>query len=346
MRVLRKRGFTLIELLVVIAIIAILIALLLPAVQAAREAARRSTCRNNLKQVALALHNYHENFLTYPPESIWTYDGGGGRSGGEPRNFTWIALILPQLDERALYEQINFSAPILNQTTSTGRKVISEKLPQLICPSDPGYGEANKWNVAWTCYAGAEGWSWWGYGTQSPAPQHGGIFTLLQATREAQIEDGQSNVILVGEVSSHSKTGHRYGGHGRDRIGNGGVFRSSLVASQVHPTIATSTRTDGYRPYPIDLLAPNGDRYTWWQMWRTPYAYKPTYVDHYGINSEWPGADSVHEEGAHFAMADGRVKFISDSIQHTGSSDSRLNLWHSINTKQSGPWEHRNTTEF
>ena len=74
----RQRGFTLIELLVVIAIIAVLIALLLPAVQQAREAARRSTCKNNLKQLALALHNYHEAHSQFPPGSTWFGNGGPG----------------------------------------------------------------------------------------------------------------------------------------------------------------------------------------------------------------------------------------------------------------------------
>src|SRR5437899_8560020 len=101
----RRRGFTLIELLVVIAIIAVLVALLLPAVQQAREAARRSQCRNNLKQIGLALHNYHEAYNCLPQAANWK----DYRSGVTPaqRNFTWIASILPYLDQSAVFDQIN-----------------------------------------------------------------------------------------------------------------------------------------------------------------------------------------------------------------------------------------------
>src|ERR1700688_1655630 len=89
-----KRGFTLIELLVVIAIIAVLIALLLPAIQQAREAARRSQCKGNLKQIGLALQNYHSAYNTFPPAALWTATIGGT---AQARNFTWISMILPYI---------------------------------------------------------------------------------------------------------------------------------------------------------------------------------------------------------------------------------------------------------
>ncbi|MBT4863994.1 MAG: DUF1559 domain-containing protein, partial [Planctomycetaceae bacterium] len=99
---LRCTGFTLIELLVVIAIIAILIALLLPAVQQAREAARRSSCRNNLKQIGLALHNYHDTFGSFPAGNVARFDGTQLWGYG----WTWHSKILPQLDQANLYSSV------------------------------------------------------------------------------------------------------------------------------------------------------------------------------------------------------------------------------------------------
>ena len=127
----RARGFTLIELLVVIAIIAILIALLLPAVQQAREAARRSQCKNNLKQLGLAMHTYHDVHLMFPlsemshftPNSV-AYDGTG---------FGWSAFILPFIDQAPLYNQFNFNVPIPG---TTNQPLVANVVPVAHCPSD------------------------------------------------------------------------------------------------------------------------------------------------------------------------------------------------------------------
>src|SRR6185436_9747421 len=119
-----RTGFTLIELLVVIAIIAILIALLLPAVQQAREAARRTQCRNNLKQLGLALHNYHDAKNRFPQAVIWgTWNG----QSWLPNHHTWLTMLLPYLDQAPLYNQVNFQAPAWPQTFT------ATQLPALRC---------------------------------------------------------------------------------------------------------------------------------------------------------------------------------------------------------------------
>src|SRR5689334_12784473 len=101
----KRRAFTLIELLVVIAIVSILLALLLPAVQQAREAARRTQCRGNLRQIGLALHNYHDQANAFPPG--WVYDAGRLPASAPTNCWGWSAMILPQIDQAALYQHLN-----------------------------------------------------------------------------------------------------------------------------------------------------------------------------------------------------------------------------------------------
>jgi prepilin-type N-terminal cleavage/methylation domain-containing protein len=221
-----RRAFTLVELLVVIAIIGVLVALLLPAVQAAREAARRSSCSNNMKQLGIALHNYHDTHGRFPPESIWA---DGAPSSWQPRNYSWIALTLPFFEQQTLHNQINFSLPIWGQQTQTGQFIRSQKIQTLLCPSDRVLGDdASAYHtMSWTNYAGSEGYDWW----NRRADPNGGVFTFQSSLKMADILDGTSNTIAVGEVTSF---GFKNGPH----ITSGtGIPRVSAGEAVFHPGI-------------------------------------------------------------------------------------------------------------
>jgi prepilin-type N-terminal cleavage/methylation domain-containing protein/prepilin-type processing-associated H-X9-DG protein len=150
-RVHAQRAFTLIELLVVIAIIAVLIGLLLPAVQKVREAAARIKCANNLKQIGLAAHNYHDSLGRLPPGEV-TQNGLGTTSAN--RNWVWGALLLPYVEQQALYDQVGASTGMAPPATGTDpRTPLVRTVPSVYrCPSDPGpdinnrlgnYGKSN-----------------------------------------------------------------------------------------------------------------------------------------------------------------------------------------------------------
>ncbi len=196
------RAFTLIELLVVIAIIAVLIALLLPAVQAAREAARRSQCVNNLKQVGIALQNYHDSLHTLPPGYVSAFDGAGNDTGP---GWGWAAMILPQVEQSSLFNAANFSLAIENPANSTAR---TANVAAFLCPSDPtatAYAAVKRdfatgaplqeiCRVAPSNYVGM-------YGLGEPGPSGEGVFFRDSRIALRDITDGTSQTILVGERS-------------------------------------------------------------------------------------------------------------------------------------------------
>lgn len=232
----RWRAFTLIELLVVIAIIAILVALILPAVQQAREAARRTQCRNNLKQIGLALHNYHDVHRCFPMGAMGVLDGR------KPRNrqsigFSWGCYILPYLEERSLYETFDFREPAYQfdshdpytSEISRNEATLGIGLPAFRCPSD--YRKSHRssdeeavgliyWeNIATSSYVGMFGTnatvpgvnpnlSWLevaqrhtAFNRSTPGPNHVGTgpFHCNSRTRLRDVIDGTSSTVFVGE---------------------------------------------------------------------------------------------------------------------------------------------------
>ena len=188
-----RRGFTLIELLVVIAIIAILVALLLPAVQQAREAARRTSCKNNMKQMGLAFHNYHDSHSSFPMGNIYN------------RYWTAQSMLLPFYEQSTLYRQLNFGAfcfGALGSNTAINQGGIV--LPIFQCPSDPN---SNKiWQVSPasgrhmpTNYMGVIGTRTHPSASNPPADYHNGMLYLASNVKIRDVTDGTSNTMIAGE---------------------------------------------------------------------------------------------------------------------------------------------------
>ncbi len=134
-----RPAFTLVELLVVIAIIGVLVALLLPAIQSAREAARRAQCTNQLKQLGLALHNYHDVHRTFPPSGLHNRDGHGASATSSSWGPSWIVMTLPFLEQEALYSQYDFS--LTRARDGVNRTVVGVEIPSLRCPVAPLPGD-------------------------------------------------------------------------------------------------------------------------------------------------------------------------------------------------------------
>ncbi len=194
-----RNGFTLIELLVVIAIVAVLIALLLPAVQQAREAANRVNCKNNLKQIGLALQNYHDTAKSFPPGYVSNINGSGIDTGP---GWGWAAQILPRMEQGPLHKLIRFDQPLESPVNSAARLTV---VKSFLCPSDtaPQTWTAQSYNasgvptgsicdVASSNYIGV-------FGVTEPGVGGEGIFFRNSRVAMEHVKDGTSQTIMVGE---------------------------------------------------------------------------------------------------------------------------------------------------
>jgi len=303
----RRPGFTLIELLVVIAIIAILIALLLPAVQQAREAARRTQCKNNLKQIGLALHNY-EGTYGILPHALW---GGGPGQPNQDNGFGWMVSILPFVEQSALFQLINpqaqpgiFIPAILaqhypGQTMIPGGRTIvpgylcpSSAMPQILpatfaIPGSPGGGAvpartASAVGYATSSYKAAGGSNSGDFGMMHKNGEGGGV-------RFRDVTDGLSNTIMVGEST----------------------YCSSNVSAASRATVPPTE----FRDWPIwigsggqsdESVRING-------RFNSPINARTSF-NRMALAVNDDNAFSYHVGGAQFCLGDGSVRFISENV--------------------------------
>ena len=306
----RKRGFTLIELLVVIAIIAILIALLLPAVQQAREAARRTQCKNNMKQLVLALHNYHDTHLLFPPGYIFAPPNYSTRSA--------FTLMLPYIEQKNLYESIASEVPMFNGPTGYDATLLARNvaaaatvLPAFLCPSSignqtdayqyPAGAFGNPFACTWiggrTDYGGTTGvrgaFGNLAYNGNQGTDREGALRMAGaggSTSSMRDITDGTSNTFVFGERTGGIKLYWK-------------TQPAALPAAQA--ALLGATNGGGW----ADALA--------FEHWLQGSLYDgsgsggPSAMS---TNIRGNGFHSFHTGGCQFALGDGSVRFVSENV--------------------------------
>ncbi len=321
-----RSAFTLVELLVVIAIIGILVGLLLPAVQAAREAARRMSCGNNLKQMGLALHNYHDTFRSFPPPGVYRRDNS---------NSSWSvqARILPQLEQSNLQNLIDWSIPYAAQG-----QVARVRVPVYLCPSepndelrpDPSPSDPNF--AHYPLNYGINMGEWFVYSPQRAVGGSGLVYPNGK-TRMASVTDGTSNTLAFSEVKAWNPY-LRDGGNPSALdlptptspgmvVGFGGTLKTNSghtewVDARVHQSGFTTTFTPNTQmlysndgaTYDVDFTSSREGRSTT----------DPTYA---AVTSR-----SYHTGGVQVGLVDGSVRFVTESLA--------LDVWRALGSRAGG----------
>lgn len=307
----RPAGFTLVELLVVIAIIGVLVALLLPAVQAARESARRTQCTNNLKQLSLGCHTYHDTHNALP----FAYQ----------QNISQLARLLPFIEQTALHDRVNYAVPFNDPANAF---VMMANVPGFVCPSDPnmlppGLGGTTNYyanmgtNIVNSAPSTVSGGVNFGMADQN------GAFTASMAVRFADILDGTSNTALMSE---------RTRGDGSNGIS---TLISDTFQPGTYPSTADQAMADCLAMNPADLSKQGFSNVG--VPWLRPYHSTTAYFHVMTPNNRscmFPPqriattANSRHPGGVIVGMADGGVRFVSRTIN--------LATWRALGSRDGG----------
>lgn len=338
-------GFTLIELLVVIAIIAVLIALLLPAVQQAREAARRSQCKNNLKQISLAMHNYHDTAKQFPVNISWS--GSDDFRGA----FSDKVFLLPFIDQKASYQKTDFVSGCGafdsgGWNCGGGNPNIatqSIRLPVFTCPSEPNELSGGQGNFSYAINHGTSHRNHTGAGNiRATNGAHNGVASFVQGAgapsshwfvsdppvSAAKVTDGLSTTAMYSEIQIDYLASQP-----------GSDPDPAKRRTQVHGWADTSASTQATRQECLNQTGlsgrPNMRGRSWaWSFMGVGAAYNHTmmpneknchtYTDDWG-GSNLMAAGSHHRNTAHVAMADGQVRSVSSTVSNA--------IWWGIGTR-------------
>ncbi|MEM9701011.1 MAG: DUF1559 domain-containing protein [Planctomycetota bacterium] len=363
-----RAGFTLIELLVVIAIIAILVSLLLPAVQQAREAARRSSCQNNLKQLGLALHNYHSTYKQFPlwkggTNNAGTRPVGTGGATGNQNNLSPLIPLLPYLDQTALWNRISRPLQVSGGTWPAmgGRVWDSSYTPwrtqvaTLRCPSDTAEAPTSIAATNYACNLGDNGRA-----VNSSGAAARGMWVNRQTLSMGDFRDGTINTILMGEIGVHDATrvlqrNYKWGVTGMNLDGGGPAdINTACVTS---PTVVDPTQPTFYTGG--NVMGSSSENRGRGARWTGAYAVTTGFMTIVPPNgpSCSTGADNIgglgspgvftagsfHPGGAQFVFGDGSVRFINETIDngnldaaHVTSGRSNYGTWGALGTRAGG----------
>jgi len=318
-----RRGFTLVELLVVIAIIGILIALLLPAVQAAREAARRSQCTNNLKQIGLALHNYHDTYKSFPA-GAWCCGGNGSALN---RKLPMLGAILPFIEQAPVYDQIDQTADLQTfRMPNTGFEISGVLIQAYICPSDnavqPASASPNQRYMQ--NYAASGGpnpfgnnpncpcpsFDWW---RQTYASPFHGAYNFHNWSNNPAGFFCRNTTEYRPLVNNNNRTYYGKMADGIDGLSN------TILAFEVRPDCGTHASQGWARPNQVSGLADTIVPINYDSCYPNLAAAQAAGFDGCNAKCNWNmemGAKSLHPGGANFVIGDGSVRFISETTDH------------------------------